>query len=113
MKAENSTSRNLCVAIARPSQGGGGGACTPPMLKSPEETAVAGLPAGYDVCGNGFTLKGKKKIIRIVLGLFQVVYQLTPVTFQVEVPVARTAKIFRKKKSINTCIKDTIHFFNI
>lgn len=55
IKAENSTSLNLCVAIARPSHGGGGGAWRPPT--SPEETAVAGFPAGYDVCGKGFTLK--------------------------------------------------------
>lgn len=46
MKAENSTSLNLCVAIALPSHGGGGGACNAPT--SPEETAVAGLPVGYD-----------------------------------------------------------------
>lgn len=42
MKAENSTSLNLCVAIARPSQTGGGAACSGPT--SPADTAVAGLP---------------------------------------------------------------------
>jgi hypothetical protein len=62
MKAENSTSLNLCVAMARPSQGGGGGACpgeaSRPMSAA-EDTAVAGLPAEltpYGDCANGFTL---------------------------------------------------------
>lgn len=44
IKAENSTNRNLCVAIARPSHGGGGGACNAPT--SPLDTAVAGFPPG-------------------------------------------------------------------
>lgn len=44
MKAENSTSLNLCVAMALPSHGGGGGACKLPT--SGEDTAVAGFPVG-------------------------------------------------------------------
>lgn len=56
MKAENSNSLNLCVAIALPSHGGGGGgACREPT--SPDDTAVAGLPPGYDDCGKGLTLQ--------------------------------------------------------
>lgn len=55
MKAENSTSLNLCVAIALPSHTGGGADCKAPT--SPADTAVAGFPAEYAACANGFTLK--------------------------------------------------------
>lgn len=55
IKAENSTSLSLCVAMARPSQTGGGAVCKAPT--SPGETAVVGLPAGYADCEKGFTLK--------------------------------------------------------
>lgn len=61
MKAENSTSRSLCVAIALPSHTGGGAVCSGPT--SPAETAVAGLPVGYAAWVKGFTLKDKKNWI--------------------------------------------------
>jgi hypothetical protein len=50
MNAENSTSLSLCVAMARPSQGGGGWVCT----ISPLDTAVAGFPV-YAGWGKGLT----------------------------------------------------------
>lgn len=54
MYAENSSNRNLCVAIARPSHGACAGGW--PVSISPE-TAVAGLPAGYgETWANGFIL---------------------------------------------------------
>lgn len=62
MNAENSTSLSLCVAMALPSQTGGGAACRGPT--SPAETAVAGLPAGYADCVKGLTLQ-KLKIYNI------------------------------------------------
>ena len=54
IKADYSTSLSLCVAMARPSHTGGGAVCRGPT--SPAETAVAGLPAGYEDCANGLTL---------------------------------------------------------
>lgn len=42
--AENSTRRNLCVAIDRPSHGGVGDACI--LDSMTDETAVAGFPVG-------------------------------------------------------------------
>lgn len=53
MYAENSSNRNLWVAIARPSHGAWAGGW--PVSMSPE-TAVAGLPAGYGGWANGLIL---------------------------------------------------------
>jgi len=52
MNAVNSSKRNLCVAMARPSQGN----CEGGIPVSSPETAVDVLPAGYGGWGKGLML---------------------------------------------------------
>lgn len=57
-KAENSTSLSLCVAMARPSHGGGGATSVPVGTPTP------GTPL-YPAPGNGFTLWSQQGIVNV------------------------------------------------